>query len=171
MRNFVHAFVFALAAAVVPAGALAQEKSENPVVKSDKGISFEKPDGWVSQPGKKGVVARLNAAGGKSHIEVRTAPDVDAAKAKTFFTSFHASLQSAGLKKITETAAKKHGEHDGQETEYEMKNKDGESFRLVIWQIHNGSKAWMIVGFFETKEREPLYADFGKLISAIVFAK
>jgi hypothetical protein len=165
-----HAIVLAAAAAALPATATAQEKSETPRIELDAGIAFDKPDGWVEKKGAGGVAVRLEAAGdSESYIEFRFAPDVDAKKAKTFFTSFHASLQSAGLKKVRDTTPKAYGKHDGEETQYETRSRDGDVFRLVIWQIHVGDKAWMVAGFFDEGERETLYGDFGKLIGVVAF--
>lgn len=170
MRYTITVFII-LAAALVAAPSFAQDTETATVSKPGDGISFPKPDGWVAKDGGKGVVVRLQAAGESgSYIDFRMAPDVDEKKATTFFTSFHASLQSAGLKKVRDTAATTYGEHAGSETEYETKGKSG-AYRLVIWQIHIGKRAWMVAGFFDAKERDTLYRDYATIITSVVFSQ
>lgn len=149
----------------------AQGSDESAIKLSESGLELPKPDGWVQKEGGKGVVVRMQAAGeAGSYIDFRMAPDVDAKKAQTFFTSFHASLQSAGLKKVRTTESKTYGEHAGDETEYEAKGADG-SFNLIIWQIHVGKRAWMVVGYFNNDVRETLYRDFQTIIGTVVFLR
>lgn len=127
------------------------------------GVKVHRPDGWVFNDPGKGVVALLTAAGdSQSQIEVRVSDHVKSKHSSSFFASFHANIQKSGFEKLETRDAVEYGAKKGVETEYETGN-ESTSYRLVIWQYHRATKAYLVVGFFSEEARDSQYADFKKV--------
>ncbi|MGM0557718.1 MAG: hypothetical protein ACQEVA_15145 [Myxococcota bacterium] len=135
------------------------------------GVTVHRPDGWVfGKPGK-GVVALLTAAGdSQSQIEVRVSEHVKEEHRQPFFASFHANIQKSGFDKVDAREDVTYGDKEGAEVEYKTGN-DENAFRLVVWQYHQGEKAFLVVGFFPEEARSVQYKDFQAVCEKIEIEK
>jgi hypothetical protein len=172
MRRHILGFIVSAVAVVgllAPGYALAQDGDEKTSVEdmrarvkkdADTGVAVHRPDGWVFGDAGRGVVALLTAAGdSRSQIEVRASKHVKKGNKKPFFASFHANIQKSGFEKVETRTATTYGEKTGEEIEYET-GRDDKAFRLVVWQIHRGETAYLVVGFFPKEARSIHYKDF-----------
>jgi hypothetical protein len=124
------------------------------------GVAVHRPDGWVFGTPGKGVVALLTAAGdSQSQIEVRVSQHVKSKHKEAFFASFHANIQKSGFEKLETRKKATYGEKNGEEIEYRT-GSDDKAYRLVVWQYHQGEKAFLVVGFFPEEARSVQYEDF-----------
>lgn len=132
------------------------------------GLSFEIPDDWAKKSAGKSSVARLSSKEvDDAQIEVRVAP-VAKDKSDQFFTTFHASLLNAGMKKLADAKTGAIKDVDATQTEYSAKKK-GVEFRLFVVQFQKADKAWLIVGMFPANKRDRLLESFTKILSAFTF--
>ena len=164
MNHFteVHLKLFILILLLVPSLAFAE------TVDTGEGAKIGVPDGWVKMKPRKTSVALFQAKDdANAQIDIRVAP-VTKDKSDQFFTTFHATLLSAGMKKSGE---KENGEVKGikgAETEYTAKKK-GTEYTVVVVQFYQGEKAWLVVGMFPAKKRDRFYKGFTALLNAFSF--
>jgi hypothetical protein len=136
----------------------------------ESGVSVTRPEGWVN--GKKksgGTIAVFRAAGDEeAQIDVLVSPLKRESAATAFFTSFHANLHKTGFAKREVRKEATYKGKKGLETEYGAKS-GKRQFRLIVWQYHQGSNAIIVSGFFPAEGRDKYYADFQKVLNALVF--
>lgn len=138
-------------------------------------VTIPKPDGWVVARHTKGSLALFRDAGDKtSQLEVKYTPGISAEQQLRYFQTFHTSLKKMGFVELPEAdrtfkPGVIKGFNEIQGVEYTIVSQ-GANYRMIVWQAHRGTGAWMVVGFFPEAARDVHVKSIELLVTSMTFS-